>query len=214
MQQQLRTSQQKAKLEKITKEGEGTKGYKWVIQYTWLKDDGTTEPGKTAAKLAAQYNDDEKLLLKNLKAGAELVINKVEKTFTTSEGTERKTWQLANIADASTYKPKTNNNYNTNKNKFNKNYNTQDNISAKIGGLVHDAVAILGVGATVEQVGQTVRELLREVYTIEAEASTGTFKTASNTETKKEENDLASIFYGVDQSETDDFFADLGDVVF
>lgn len=146
-----------------------------MVQYTRLDGEKQTT-GNKASKFASQFNETELNLLKTLNVGDEFVVNKVERKYTTSDGRQGTAWDLDSIADITTYKPKqsTNNTWQNNK-KGGGGWNG-DNVSAKIGGLIHDAVALLGQGASVRRVGEVTRELLVEAYAIGAEAATGAFK--------------------------------------
>ncbi len=143
------------------------------IQYQRL-DDETKKSGNTAYKPLQDWTTEEKTLLAALTKGDTFVVNKKEVEYTTAEGTTNTTWRLVSIAPKDTFTPKE-------KKEFKKKGSwsgggSQDNISAKIGGLAHDAVAMLGVGATATQVGEVIRDLLREVLAIEEEVKAGAFK--------------------------------------
>lgn len=143
------------------------------VKYQRL-DDEAKKVGNTAYKPLQEWSDEEKTLLNSLQVGDEFVVNKKEVEYTTADGITNTTWRLWSITDKSLYKPK------EPKNNFKKSSwnggGFQDNISAKIGGLAHDAVAMLGVGATVKDVGRTIRELLKEVMVIEEEVKAGAYK--------------------------------------
>lgn len=172
---ELRKSQQLAKFEgKLPAEGEGTKGHRFGFLYQRL-DDENKKSGNKAYKLAAQWTAEEKVLLSKLAVGDEFVVNKEEVEYKTADGETKTTWNLTSVATKDTFKPKEKKEWKQGGG-FKKGGWGSDNISAKIGGLLHDAVAMLGVGATVPQVGKVVRELLVEAYTIEAEAEAGKFK--------------------------------------
>lgn len=180
-------SQQKVKLEHdgtdMLEENRGSKGHRFGLQYT-RTDIADAKPGMKAFKLATAWTAEEKAFVKSLKAGAELVVNKVEREYTDKDGSTRSTWDIDTVADVKSYQPKPakkpwDNNYKKSS------WTPQDNLSAKVGGLVHDAVGLYsaiekyGLEVVVQKVGEATRALLAEAYAIEAEAATGVFKATS-----------------------------------
>lgn len=170
---EAKKSVQKVKYEKFLEENKGERGHKFGLQYV-RTDVDNPKAGMRAYKLASSWTPEEKAFVKALSVGDELVLTKVEREYTDKEGSVRSSWDIETVADVKSWQPKPAAAKKWEGKKTN--WTPSDNLSAKVGGLIHDAVAMHGVGVTVSQVGQTVRELLREAYAIEAEASTGVFK--------------------------------------
>ena len=178
---ELRTSTQKASFEKKLVEGQGTTSNKMVLYYTRLDGDAPKKDQK-AAKFVSSFTDEEKALIDSLKTGDQFVIHKKERIYTAADGRSLTTWDLDTVKPISTWLDKPKSTFQSG-NKYNKNWSAPENNSAKVGGLLHDAVAALGeapkdkpVEEYVDTVARVTRLLLKKAYEIEAEILAGAHK--------------------------------------
>lgn len=166
-----------------------------TVKYTRL-DGGDTQRGKdmTVRYLVGRLPQDSKDVLSNLKKGDHFVVIKKK---------EGEFWNLDSFKPESEYKEKPPSTYPANTQAYtgrqanhanSKPTGGYDNIGAKVGGTVHDAVAIAVAEGkpTVVRIGTLARELLSLSYKLEEEAREGAFdpSKAYNTipETDTEEN--------------------------
>lgn len=151
-----RKSMQKAVFEKLLEEGRGTTGHRLGVQYTRTDGDKGPTQGMTAFKLVSGWTSEEKELIKALKQGDSMVVNKVESSYTSKDGKQRTAWNLDTVADISTYKPR------EPRGNWNKGSGGgYDNLGHQIGNSITNAVVSLGPGHTVEEYKQRALEIVK-----------------------------------------------------
>ena len=157
-----------------------TRGKSEYVQLTYKRLDGDNPgaqqiTGAFVAKLDKDSRD-------RIKAGGTFVVVK------TKEGDY---WNLTKVDDLSTYTTKSPSNYSGGGQKsytskgLASTYNTA---GIKVGAVLHDAVALAGVGATIVRVKTIAEELLNLSYELEANVNVGKYepKTKTTTNVAKE----------------------------
>jgi hypothetical protein len=115
-------------------------------------------------------------------------------TFVVVKTKEGDYWNLTKVDDMSTYTAKTTNTYNGGGQKSypsKGSASTYNTAGIKVGAVLHDAVALAGVGATISKVKTLAEELLNLSYELEANVNAGKYEpkaekttTAKTTTTK------------------------------
>jgi hypothetical protein len=160
-------SKQKVRLvgHQATKRGKGD-----YLEITYVRLDGqaTGAEVKTGAFIATLDEESKDLI----KAGGEVVITK------TKSGNF---WNLTKVADVSTFVEKPASGYNKsyagNSGGYTaKNAGNFNNAGIKVGAVLHDAVALAGIGATTAKVKTIAEELLNLSYELEANVNAGKYE--------------------------------------
>lgn len=173
-------SAQKTKVTGYTRTGEGTKLDKTTI--TYVRTDGQGD-GKemTASKFTSNFSEEEKTLLKSINGGGEAVIVKV---FEKKDGAPNGFWNLKALKPISEYVAPVKKEYALNNKWGNKTNATSskssyDQTGAKVGGVLHDAVAMAvannGTNVKTYHVASIARELLSLSLQLENEVRNGKY---------------------------------------
>lgn len=174
------TSRQKA--EYVSHNPDLVRGKSKYVELVYKRLDGDN-PGtvqKTGAFIAALDRES----IDRIKAGGSFVVVK------TKEG---EFWNLTKVEDVSTYVEKPKSTYVANRGAYAErsgNHSNSaskggyDNVGAKVGGTLHDAVALAGTGAKVSKVEIIAEELLSLAYRLEANVNAGKYEAKATTTTK------------------------------
>lgn len=159
------------------------------ITLTYKRLDGE-DPGKEvkAGNFISKLDSESRTIIKN---GGMFVVEKTE---------DGKFWPLTAIRDISTYKEKpaytqqyTGKTSNVNNNNSSSTW-SDGQYGAKVGGVMHDAVAIAGKGAKMSFVKELAEQLLSLSYELEDNAKKGKYKALENNNTPLKEEDNSPPF--------------------